>query len=209
MTIYIYALKDPFTDEIRYIGKSVRPKERLTNQCNEHSDTYRCHWIQSVIKQGKKPVQIILEELLPDSDWQKSEREWIAYGRSQGWPLTNTTDGGDGVPGLSGESKERMLKTWLGRKHKPESLLKIGSASKGRKHTPEWSMLMHEKMKGREFSADTRSKISASVSKLTDTQVQEILELLKQKISQYVIADRYGVHQTTISNINCGKFYRK
>ena len=25
--IYIYALVDPFTDQIRYIGKSIRPRE--------------------------------------------------------------------------------------------------------------------------------------------------------------------------------------
>lgn len=199
--IYIYALKDPFTDEIRYIGKSIRPRERLANQCNEHSNTYRCHWIQSILAKGKRPIQIILEELPSDADWQSAEKRWIAYGREQGWPLTNGTDGGDGVPGLSGESKERMLATWKGRKHKPESLLKIGAASRQRRHAPEWSQLMHEKMKDRVFSPEHLQKISHSLRKLTDDQVREIRRALAQGALQKELAKVYGVDKGTISNI--------
>lgn len=206
-TIYIYALIDPFTDEIRYIGKSIRPKERLTNQCNEHSNTYRCHWIQSVLKQGKRPIQIILEELSSDANWQEREIYWIAYGKLQGWNLTNATDGGDGVLNLSGESKERMLKTWKGRKHKPESLVKIGLASKGRKFSEDALRRKSEKMKGRVFSADHLFKIQQSNEKLTDEQVREIRRMLARGIVQSVIASQFNVHKSTISNIKRKKSY--
>lgn len=205
--IYIYALKDPFTDEIRYIGKTINLKRRLSNECRETAKSYRCHWIQSIISRGKKPIQVILETLEPDADWQAAEKKWIAYGRAQGWPLTNTTEGGDGVPGISGESKERMLKAWKGRKHKPESLVKIGLASKGRYQSEETKRKRSEALKGRQFSDETRSKISANVSKLTDVQIEQIRDLLSNKVSQRVIAKMFGVHQTTISNINRGKCY--
>lgn len=207
MAIYIYALKDPFTDEIRYIGKSIRPRERLANQCNEKSNTYRSHWIQSILSQGSKPIQEILEILPDDSNWQEVEKKWIAYGRSLGWNLTNATDGGDGVLNLSGESKERMIKTWTGRKHRPESLLKIGQASKGRKFSEEALKRKSEKMKGRIISSEHRAKISASNKKLTNDQVVEIRNLIASGFKQYEIAKLYGVDKGTISNIHRKKSY--
>ncbi len=207
MAIYIYALRDPFTDEIRYIGKSIRPRERLANQCNEKSNTHRCHWIQSVLARGSKPIQEILEVLPDDANWQDIEKKWIAYGRSAGWNLTNSTDGGDGVLNISGESKERMIKTWKGRKHRPESLLKIGQASKGRKFSEETLKRKSEKMKGRIISSEHRAKLSSAIRKLTGDQVKEIRHLLASGVKQYEIAQLYGVNKGTISNIHRKKFY--
>lgn len=208
LPVFIYALIDPFTGEIRYIGKSVRPKERLTNQCNEHSNTYRCHWIQSVLMKGKRPIQIILEELDCNVNWQEREKYWIAYGKDQGWKLTNTTDGGDGVLNLSGESKERMLKTWKGRKHKPETLLKIGAASKGRKFSEESLRKKSEKMKGRIFSPEHLDKIRKSNQKLSDDEVRDIKKMLAAGIAQLIIAKKYNVDGGTISNIKRKLTYR-
>lgn len=48
--VYIYGLTDPITEEIRYIGKSIRPTERLSNHCNEKSNCHRSNWIQSLKK---------------------------------------------------------------------------------------------------------------------------------------------------------------
>jgi len=205
--IYIYALVDPFTDQIRYIGKSIRPRERLVNHCNDKSKTWRTNWIQSVLARGARPKLCILEELDEGTDWQQSERAWIARGREQGWPLTNCTDGGDGLLNPPEEVREKMRRTWIGRKHRPESLIKIGQASKGRKHTQAHKEKMRILMTGRVFNEDWRFKISKSVSKLTDKQIREIRDLLTDGLSQYTIADMYGVHQGTISNINRGKCY--
>ncbi len=127
--IHIYALVDPETHQVRYIGKSIRPRERLVNQMNERANTYRSNWLQGLRRRGLAPEQVILLSLPPESDWQNAERFWIAEGRRRGWPLVNGTKGGDGVSGLTGESKERMARTWVGRKHRPETLVKIGAAS--------------------------------------------------------------------------------
>lgn len=42
-------------------------------------------------------------------------------------------------------------------------------------------------------------------AKLADTQVEEIRSMLASGVPQHVIASKYSVNQTTISNINTGK----
>lgn len=205
--IYIYALTDPDSAEVRYIGKTIRPKERLQNHCNDKTSCHRVHWIQSLIAAGKRPALIILECLSADADWQAAEKRWIADARTKGWRLTNSTDGGDGVVNLSGESKARMLQTWKGRKHRPESLLKIGAASRGRRHTEEYKQMMREKMSVRDFTPDHRERLSKANRKLTDAQALEILAALAGGERQKVLADRYGVDKGTISNIKRGVSY--
>lgn len=207
--IYIYALIDPFTKEIRYIGKSIRPKQRLNNHCNEKSKTWRTNWIQSVLKKGKRPELLILETLNDNEDWQKSEIEWIKKGREKGWNITNCTDGGDGLCNPPEEVRQKMLKTWTGRKHTEKSKEKNRQSQLGKKHTEETKLKMSKAHKGRKITwAD---KVSKGTSKLDDSQIKEVYKLLSEKVSQYVIADIFGVHQTTISNIKRGliKNYNK
>ena len=205
MSIFIYGLADPVTGDIRYIGKSIRPNERLTNHCNDHSSCHRTHWIQSLIAKGQRPQLVILQELPDGANWQAIEQQWIAKARSAGWALTNGTDGGDGVVNLCDEARAKMLKTWTGRKHKPESLVKIGAASRGRKKSEASKEVMRQKMRGRDVTWG--SKLSRAVRKLTDEQVHEIRKLLASGEKNSVLAKRYGVHRTTITNIKMGYYY--
>lgn len=204
--VYIYALVDPRTSEIRYIGKSVRPTERLANHCNERANSWRNHWIQQLIALGLRPQLNILETLDVGVDWQASERRWIAHGKEQGWRLVNCTDGGDGVSGLPAEVRARMALTWTGRKHRPESLARIGNASRGRKHSDASKTHMRALMTGRKITwAD---KVSRSLCKLTVEQVADVKRLLAEGAKQRDIAAHYGVHQGTIHNIHRGKGYK-
>ncbi len=131
--VYIYALVDPETGARRYVGKSIRPAERLNNHMNERSNCHRSHWLQSLKRRGLRPRLELLEAVAEGASWQDAERRWIAHGRASGWPLTNNTDGGDGVPGLPSETRARMRSVWLGRKHAPETIAKYRATRRGRR----------------------------------------------------------------------------
>lgn len=206
--IYIYALQDPFTLELKYVGKTIRLHERLMNQCNENSNTHRCHWIQSIVKRGAKPIHVILETLEDGAEWEDRERYWIAYGRAQGWPLTNGTEGGDGVKGLTGDSLFRMQNTWVGRKHKPESGLKIAAANRRRIVSDQQKQRASDSLKDRIFTKLHRKRLSRAIAKLTDDQVRDVRRRLDARESQYKIAADLNVHQGTISNIKRKICYR-
>ena len=201
--VFIYALIDPFTFRIRYIGKTDNLKRRLANQLNETSNTYRCHWLQSLKSKGKKPIQAVLQEVSESENWQEIEKKWIRIAKKYGWPLVNCTDGGDGVTNLSGESKERMLLTWKGRKHKPETLLKLSASSRGRVKPEKSKDIVSQKMKGRKI--EWADKLQTALRKFDEATVFLVLEDLKT-MKVIDVAAKYGVHRTTISKINCGTY---
>ena len=94
---YIYALEDPNTNEVRYIGKSDAPKSRCANHLAMSKADVNIHkkrWIAKLKRNGQKPNLIILERV-PEREWQDRERWWIQHGRDSSWPLTNIASGGD------------------------------------------------------------------------------------------------------------------
>ena len=96
---------------------------------------------------GLKPDIEVIEEITGDWPWQEAERFWIKKSKDAGFNLTNNTSGGDGVCDLPEHTREKMRRTWLGRKHKPETLIKLSATSKGRKKTDEMKEAMSIKMK--------------------------------------------------------------
>ncbi len=95
---HIYTLSDPITNEIRYIGKTVKPLNiRLADHLYSvnRENNYRTNWIKSVI--NKKCIPKI--ELIESVPWDKSQEVeiyWIAQFKVWGFKLVNLTDGGEG-----------------------------------------------------------------------------------------------------------------
>src|SRR5258708_6488621 len=94
-TTYIYALLDPETNEIRYIGKADDPQKRFSRHLWERDDTHKQRWIRDLRSRGLKPLLQIIEEI-PFALWQERECYWIAFYRTQGCHLTNSAIGGWG-----------------------------------------------------------------------------------------------------------------
>ena len=99
----IYALKDPRTFEVRYIGKTVhlatRLREHLSKAKREGRNTHQVHWLNQLLEQGIEPVVEGLERGEGES-WKTAEQEWIKRYKAAGAQLTNATDGGEGTTGL-------------------------------------------------------------------------------------------------------------
>lgn len=114
MIIYIYALKDPETKQIRYIGRTKYPKQRLS----EHhqikrlkTKTHHNCWILSLLSRGVK-AEIEILETCDENNWSEREKYWIANTSN----LTNTTAGGEGEfcckrPPSSEETKAKISKS--------------------------------------------------------------------------------------------------
>jgi hypothetical protein len=93
--VFIYALVDPTSNDIRYIGKSLCPKKRLKVHMSDSSQTSKVEWLTSLKENGEIPKIKILE-ITDEDHWPKKEKWWIKEGLHRGWPLTNISMGGGG-----------------------------------------------------------------------------------------------------------------
>ena len=85
------------------------------------TNLHKARWISSLLARGTRYGVVTLAAVddVDQLDW--LEKNWIAFGRLSGWPLTNIHDGGDAPRSQSAETKA-----------------KIGAASRSRIH-PKWS----------------------------------------------------------------------
>lgn len=88
----VYALCDPETFEVYYIGCSLDVQRRYLNhfQKSQRKSTTPKHlWLDYLRTQGSLPVLLILEENLKETDRWEREAYWITYYHKIGAPLTN------------------------------------------------------------------------------------------------------------------------
>lgn len=91
----IYALCDPDTGAVRYIGQTCYPRRRKWLHCSSSNNRGMRKvniWVRSLLDQGKKPAFSIIEET---TDLDARERYWIAQARELGVELLNMNGGGE------------------------------------------------------------------------------------------------------------------
>lgn len=100
MRYFIYALIDPNTNQIRYIGKTYNIKKRLTNHLLPSQlvkNTRKNNWLKKLLKSKQFPIlKILCKCKLKNVN--KLEKKYITYYQNLGYNLTNGTKGGDGWP---------------------------------------------------------------------------------------------------------------
>jgi hypothetical protein len=112
----IYALCDPRTGTIRYVGKASDPARRYRRHLKDGRDgktDHKSRWIASLLGAGVAPRLLVLEVCV-EAIWKVRECHWIATLRAAGCDLTNCTDGGDGFAPLS-ETRAKMRAAKLGK----------------------------------------------------------------------------------------------
>ena len=149
---YIYTLSDPVTKEVRYVGKTVNIKTRFNNHCSAKKKSHSASWILSL--RPLKPELIVIEEV--KENWIEREQFWINKYRTEGYRLTNLTDGGEGSLGLI---------------HTEETINKISIAHKGVKREPqseERKLAQSIIMTGRKATPETIAKLRIVKSNMSD-----------------------------------------
>lgn len=160
--LFVYALVDPESKEIRYVGKTsvgiARPNAHNRNARLEW--TYKARWILGLHARGLKPLVSTLEMCRNGADLIAAERRWIADLRARGCRLTNLTDGGDGLPGYrqSAETIERRIGPLRGRKMPEDQRVRLSEAKKGTKASPETRAKLSAAGIGRRMSPEAIAK---------------------------------------------------
>src|ERR1035437_6239545 len=117
-TTFIYTLKDPTTNEIRYIGKTSYVKQRLyahIKECKTNMKSHKISWVKSLLEKGEKPIIEIIDEV-PISEWEYWEIYWISQFKTWGFNLTNISTGGTSGNNYkrNNDTKLKMRKSKLG-----------------------------------------------------------------------------------------------
>lgn len=216
---FIYCLKHPETDEIRYIGKTIQKLSyRLAQHLTEKSNHKRANWIKSLLNKNLKPVI----ELITICDWADSAKIEIALikeYKDKGFRLTNMTDGGDGALGYitSEETKKKQSiaqKTrflngakhpMLGKTHTKEAKEKISKTHKGVKRSDSFREKRRQIMLGHKKSPKTIEKVRQH-HLIKVVQLDKNYKLIKL-YDGIVYAKQEGFNEKGI--INCAKKRQK
>lgn len=167
MEQYIYVLIDPRTQQVRYVGKTNKPKERL----HKHIQSARLikkpnrnmSWVKSLLNVDLKPIMEVIDTV-NDNDWKFWEMHYISLYKSWGFKLNNHTNGGDCGPTISRKwteaEKQAASKRTTGKgngfynkKHSNETIKLLSQKSSERQSIPENTPNF-----GRKFSEETKRK---------------------------------------------------
>lgn len=166
---FIYALRDPRTDEIRYIGFSSRGMERpnehflpghYNGEKRKHYPLYK--WMRKMISLGLVPRIDVLEYCATEAELPELETILVALHKEAGARLLNCTEGGDGTFGFkfTDESKAKMSAARTGMKASDEHKAAISAGLTGKKKSPEHVANMAEAQRGKVASEETRNLLS-------------------------------------------------
>tara|TARA_R110000868_G_scaffold328122_2_gene589042 strand:+ start:2439 stop:3227 length:789 start_codon:yes stop_codon:yes gene_type:complete len=204
----IYVLIDPKTNEIRYVGQTVK---QLSVRLNSHiyraknsgnKTTHKNTWIKSLLKEELKPI-IKLIDVVDENHWKEIEKNYISSYKEKGCNLLNISEGGDSgsMPG--------QKRVWRSEEDYNQWLSKVRESAKNRVITDDERKKMSENCKkthlGRKRSDETKNKLSITKigdknpmfgKKHSEERKKEISEFHKGKILSEITKKKIGDSKT-------------
>lgn len=201
-SVYIYALKDPRNNKLRYIGKSVALLKRYFQHLKDSGDTRKARWIRKLLSLGLKPDVISLE-ICDNNNWQEKEKFWIAHYKKD---LFNHTPGGEGVTEWEEESLLKLSESnknrfknptyyeWYVKEvaNNPERCRKISSALKGKSKSSEHILRLPQNQKGYKHKPGFSKKISEATKKRY-REGYILPEASREKLRNMMLGNKYGI----------------
>lgn len=192
--INIYSLSHPDTNEVRYIGKTVKPvSQRLSNHIYNAKVTrhnkHLSNWILKILLEGKRP-KIECLEVCDEEVWQEREKYWI----SQYSNLINLTIGGDGSQDFhhTQETIEKIRALKTGFKYSEESKIKKSIFFKNIERTQEWKDNISKANRNRKATEKTKKILSESHKGyiMPEEQKEKIRQSLKGRKRPQEVRDK-------------------
>jgi len=193
-TAIIYALSDPRTHEIRYVGLTRNLRLRLNqHRCAKCDNVHLRSWILSLRYAGMDFIVNILEiPMLQVAD--ESERRWISRFRELGISLLNIAEGGEGAFRMSPETRRRLSdnkKQYYSRPDcTPSFFAKLNASRKGiplseehRRRVSEGVRLAMTPEVRAKMGATRKGKLPYQMTKQTRDKISESLKLYFYKKS--------------------------
>lgn len=213
----IYALSDPTTNQIKYIGQSsrgmVRPRGHFYPSNYNQRKTYKDYWIKSLIAKGIMPVIDIIEEFNSKEELNEAEKFWISYFRYIGCILTNTAEGGAGDYPVNknrvcSESRRKKIGDFhRGRKRSQITIERLRHSQLNL--SPEKLKSKMDKLRlcatGRRHSIETKNKLSliGKGRKLPESQITKMsISIKKVKRQKNNLKEKFKKFKEKYSKIN-------
>lgn len=80
--VFIYALAEPTTGEVRYVGKSQNPRYRISSHASRSGAPLVREWIASLRADGAEPALVILYEVSAGHDADPWEDHFLTVHKS-------------------------------------------------------------------------------------------------------------------------------
>jgi group I intron endonuclease len=193
----IYKLTNRITGK-SYIGQTTGSvKQRLASHRYRAGKEPRGFALSSAMaKHGADSFDVqILQECTTQDELNAAEIEWIKRLRTNAPYGYNIREGGS--RGTHSESTRAKLRA---RVVTPEWRAKISAANRGRTQTDGQRLASRERLKRHRWKVNQKGERNGR-SRLTEKQIGEIrTDYEKGGCSQFELAAKFGVHQTTISH---------